>query len=77
MALVSKIEKYKFDVEFKGKIFIACLNEGFKILNGAMKTTTNWKINFPAEISKKDKKIVEDYLNNYQGSYEAETITIF
>jgi len=36
-----------------------------------------WEINFPTEMEKYDKKIVEDYLNNYQGSYEAETITIF
>jgi len=76
MALISRISIYQFDIEFKDTTFSAIFNTSFGVLNDTLKHN-GWKINFPTEISKKDQKIVEDYLYNYQGSYKAETITIF
>jgi len=76
MALVSRVSRYEFDIEFKDMTFSASLNSGFGVLNDALKHN-DWEIKFPTEISKEDREIVEDFLNNYQGDYEAETINIF
>jgi hypothetical protein len=76
MALISRISQYQFDVEYKDFKFEATLIFGFGVLNDAL-DFSDVEIEYPKNMAKEDKEIVSEYLNNYKGDYEAETITIF
>lgn len=76
MALISRISQYQFDVEYKDFKFEATLTFGFGVLNDAL-DFSDVEIEYPKNMMAEDRNIVSEYLINYKGDYEAETITIF